>query len=51
MSHPLIVEAAEDLFVPVAIHNNKDGHDGEVRERFDEPAWNYPVALRRCGGQ
>ena len=44
MSHPLIVEAAEDLFVPVAIHNNKDGHDGEVRERFDEPAWNYPVA-------
>lgn len=44
MSHPLIVEAAEDLFVPVAIHNNKDGHDGEVRERFDEPAWNFPVA-------
>ncbi len=37
------MEATEDLFVPVAIHNNKDGHDGEVRERFDEPAWNYPV--------
>lgn len=44
MSHPLIVEAAEDLFVPVAIHNNKPGADDAVRERFDEPSWNYPVA-------
>lgn len=40
----MIVEAAEDLFVPVAIYNNVGGYDGEIRERFDEPAWNYPVA-------
>lgn len=39
----MIVEAAEDLFVPVAIYNNKAGLDDEVRERFSEPAWNYPV--------
>lgn len=44
MSHPLIVEAAEDLFVPVAMYNNVGGHDGAVRERFEEPSWNYPVA-------
>lgn len=40
---PLLVEAAEELFVPVAIRNNVDGYEGEVRERLGEPAWNNPV--------
>ncbi len=43
LSHPLIVEAAEDLFVPVAIFNNRDGLDQTVREAFGEPAWNFQV--------
>ena len=43
LSHPLLVEAIETLFVPVAIHNNKPGHDAQVLARFDEPASNYPV--------
>ncbi len=39
-----MVEAAESLFVPVAIRNNSEGDaDARVRERFDEPAWNNPV--------
>ncbi|MGE3175591.1 MAG: hypothetical protein AB7O97_23405 [Planctomycetota bacterium] len=44
LSHPLLVEAAETLFVPVAVRNNSTGDgDARVRERFDEPAWNNPV--------
>ncbi|MCA8954084.1 MAG: hypothetical protein KDE27_31540 [Planctomycetes bacterium] len=44
LSHPLIVEAAETLFVPVAIKNNTEGDaDAKVRERFGEAAWNNPV--------
>ncbi len=44
MSHPLIVEAAETLFVPVCIHNNTKGDaDDRVRQSFEEPAWNNPV--------
>jgi hypothetical protein len=43
LSHPLIVEAIESLFVPVCIYNNKGGKDGEALQRFDEPAWNNPV--------
>ena len=44
MSHPLLVEAAETLFVPVAIKNNtEDDADAAVRERFKEPSWNNPV--------
>ncbi len=44
LSHPLLVEVIETAFVPVAIHNNKPGADDAVRLRFEEPAWNYPVA-------
>lgn len=40
---PLLVEAAETLFEPVAIRNNVDGYEGEVRESFEEPSWNNPV--------
>lgn len=39
-----MVEAAEDLFVPIAIYNNtEDDADAEVRLRYQEPAWNYQV--------
>ncbi|MCB9276363.1 MAG: thioredoxin family protein [Lewinellaceae bacterium] len=43
LSHPLIVEAIETLFVPVAIYNNKGGKDAEVLKFYNEPAWNNPV--------
>lgn len=43
LSHPLIVDAIEESFIPLAIHNNKGGHDKEILERFNEPAWNFQV--------
>ena len=43
LSHPLIVEAISTYFVPVAIFNNKNGHDAEVLAAYKEPAWNNPV--------
>lgn len=43
MSFPLIVEAAETLFHPVAIRNNVKGYEDEIRKQCKEPSWNYPV--------
>lgn len=43
LSHPLIVEAIETLFVPVCIYNNKGGKDAAALARYGEPAWNNPV--------
>ena len=43
LSHPLIVEAIETLFVPVCIFNNKGGKDAAALKLFGEPAWNNPV--------
>lgn len=43
LSHPLIVEAISTYFVPVAIFNNKNGHDAEVLAAYKEPTWNNPV--------
>ena len=43
LSHPLIVEAIEELFIPVAIFNNKGGKDAQVLRYYGEPAWNNPV--------
>jgi hypothetical protein len=43
MTHPLIIEAIESLFVPVAIYNNIGGHDREILNSFNEPSWNNPV--------
>jgi len=43
LSHPLLVDAAETLFVPVAVYNNVGGEDRKVLEAFGEPTWNNPV--------
>ncbi|MDQ3015855.1 MAG: thioredoxin family protein [Bacteroidota bacterium] len=43
LTNPLIVEAIETHFIPLAIYNNKGGADEEVLKRFNEPAWNNPV--------
>ncbi len=43
LSEPLLVEAIEDLFVPLAVFNNKGGKDAAVLKRYNEPAWNNPV--------
>ncbi|MEP7323771.1 MAG: VPGUxxT family thioredoxin-like (seleno)protein, type 2 [Saprospiraceae bacterium] len=43
MKHPLIVEAIETEFIPLAIHNNKGGEDARVLKLFNEPTWNNPV--------
>ena len=50
LGNPLLVAAIEQCFVPVAIRNNVDGKEGEVRERFAEPAWNNPVVRFLDGG-
>ncbi|HYM82110.1 MAG TPA: VPGUxxT family thioredoxin-like (seleno)protein, type 2 [Candidatus Limnocylindria bacterium] len=50
LSHPLLVEAIETEFVPIAIHNNRGGRDREVLARFSEPAWNNPVLRFVDGG-
>lgn len=43
LSHPLIVEAIETHFIPLAIYNNKTGADAEVLKKYNEPSWNNPV--------
>lgn len=43
LSHPLVVEAVESLFVPVAVYNNASGDDARVLKSFEEPANNNPV--------
>ncbi len=43
LSHPLIVEAIETLFIPVAVFNNKGGADAKVLKYYGEPSWNNPV--------
>lgn len=43
LSNPLLIEAIEDEFVPLAILNNKGGDDRRVLQRFGEPAWNNPI--------
>ena len=43
LTHPLMVEAIENLFVPLAIYNNKGGKDKVVLEKYGEPSWNNPV--------
>lgn len=43
LTHPLIVEAIETEFIPLAIYNNKGGDDAYVLHLFNEASWNNPV--------
>lgn len=44
LSHPLLVEAIEDEFIPVVVFNNRSsGTDKTLLDRFGERAWNYQV--------
>ncbi len=43
LTNPLMVEAIENEFVPLAIFNNKGGKDKEILTKYDEPALNNPV--------
>lgn len=43
LTEPLIVDAIENEFIPLAIFNNQGGHDREILEHFKEPAWNFQV--------
>lgn len=42
MSHPLMVEAIEELFIPVVVYNNKPV-DSAILKEFGERSWNNPV--------
>ena len=43
LSNPLMVEAIEEYFIPLAIFNNKGGMDAEILKKYNEPSWNNPV--------
>lgn len=43
LRHPLMVEAIENLFVPLVIFNNRGGKDREILQHYGEPSWNNPV--------
>ncbi len=43
LSDPVVVDAIEESFVPLLIHNNTPGRDAEVLAALGEPAWNYQV--------
>lgn len=43
LSDPFVVEAIEQEFVPLLIHNNSPGRDAEVLNAYGEPAWNFQV--------
>lgn len=43
LSQPVIVDAIENSFIPLAIFNNKKGKDYKVLTYYKEPAWNNPV--------
>ena len=43
LSHPLLTEAIENEFIPLAIYNNKGGADRAVLSKYNEPTWNNPV--------
>lgn len=43
LSHPVVADAAEQLFVPVVVYNNVGGDDRAVLDSFREPTWNNPV--------
>lgn len=42
LSNPIVAEAAETLFVPTLVYNNKGEHAALLKS-FGEPSWNNPV--------
>ncbi|MBB5353756.1 hypothetical protein HNR46_004018 [Haloferula luteola] len=38
-----LVRLIESEFIPVLIRNNVEGKEGKIRDRYQEPAWNYQV--------
>ena len=43
LSNPLLADAIENEFIPLAIYNNKGGKDRVILEKYGEPTWNNPV--------
>ncbi len=43
LSNPLMTEAIENEFIPLAIFNNKKGKDLTTLKKYNEPTWNNPV--------
>ena len=43
LSDPRVVAVIEREFIPVLVYNNRGGADGRLRERFNEPGWNFQV--------
>jgi len=43
LSHPLLVDAIDNEFIPLAIYNNKGGKDRYILDKYSEPSWNNPV--------
>jgi hypothetical protein len=43
LSNPLMTEAIENEFIPLAIFNNKKGKDLIILKKYNEPTWNNPV--------
>lgn len=43
LSEPLMVEAIEQYFVPLAVYNNLEGEDAKILKKYGEPSWNNPV--------
>ncbi len=42
LTHPFIVDAAREAFVPVCVYNNTK-EDAALLTSFKEPSWNNPV--------
>lgn len=43
LTHPLMVEALEDEFIPLLIINNQPGNDRELLKKYREKQWNFQV--------
>ncbi len=43
LTHPLMIEAIDNFFIPLAIYNNKGGADKKILDKYGEPSWNNPV--------
>ena len=43
MTNPAIIQAIENSFVPLLIHNNTNGADALILKKYNEPSWNYQV--------